>query len=344
MIQKGPCVAFETDRPLFNLLMYFVRCVTGLSPQAVVRIMPIISAVGLGLAVFWFVKVGTNDKRLALLSSFFSSFSFQTTASMFAYFLANWFAMIETFLLLVFLLKSSKKHLWRYVSISAFLGIALLLTHPYTWNVLIVILISYLAWTFLRKSEEREIAPITILLAANLLFYIFYALSPFGIGLGQGEGAILQTVTSNVGISNLLHLQNGLAIMVSMYVGGIFGNPLMIILAVAGMFSMISFTRSLTKFHRIMLLWVIIPSVALVAIPAGQETLYYRLIYLIPLQILAAIGLYSILNKLKDMERKSKLSVTHSYILRTLLFTLVVLFLLNYSLRSVDEAIIYPTP
>jgi membrane protein CcdC involved in cytochrome C biogenesis len=95
-----------------------------------------------------------------------------------------------------------------------------------------------------------------------------------------------------------------------------------------------------------MLLWVIVPSLALLIISPGQEMFIYRLVYLIPFQILAAIGLNSIFNKLKDVERKFKLSATYSYVLRILLFTLIVLLLLNYSLRSVDEAIIYinPTP
>jgi hypothetical protein len=345
MMQKGPQVAFNTDRPLFNLLMYFIKWATPLSALDVVRIMSIIVAVCLGLAVFWFVKVGTGDERLALVSSLFSSFSFQTTVSIFAYYLANWFAIVEVFLLLVFLLKSLNKHSWRYMLISALIGMAVLLTHPYTWNVLMVILISYLAWTLIRRTQEKwGIAPLSILLAANLLFYMFYTLAPFGKGLGNQQGAVLQTAMSNVGIPNLLNLQNGLGIMVSMFMGGLFGNPLMIILAVAGAFSMINFTTSFSKFHKIMLLWIIIPSLALLALSSGQELFFYRLVYLIPLQILAAMGLYSIFNRLKDAERKFRLNLTYSYTLRILLFTLIILFLLNYSLRSVDEAIIFSNP
>jgi hypothetical protein len=345
MMQNGPQVAFDTDRPFNNLLMYFIKYATPLSAQDVIRIMPIIASACLSLAVFWFVKVGTGDKRLALLSSLFSSFSFQTTVSLFAYYLANWFAIIETFLLMVFLLKSLNKHSWRYMLISALIGVAMLLTHPYTWNVIMAILISYLAWTFLRRSEENwEIAPMFTLLATNLLFYMFYTLTPFGKGLSNQQGGVLSAATSNIGIPSLLNLQNGLGLIVSMFMGGLFGNPLMIILAVAGMFSMINFTRSLTKFHRIMLLWIIIPSLALLAVSPGQEMFFYRLVYLIPFQILAAIGLHSIFNRLKDVERKFKLSATHSYVLRILFFTLVVLFLLNYSLRSVDEAMIYSNP
>ena len=336
-MQTGPYVAFESDRPLFNLLMYFIMYVAALSPQAVVRIMPVISAVSLNLAVFWFVKVGTKDVRLALLSSLFSSFSFQATVGIFAYSVANWFAMTESFLLLAFLLKSSEKHLWRHVVISALIGMALLLTHLYTWNVLIVILFSYLMWMLLRRSETKwEIASLTILLAANLLFHTFYTLTPFGGGVSNGQAAILSTTTSNVNISNLFYLQNGIASMVQRWVGGLFANPLLIILAVVGMFSMINLAEG---FRRIMQLWVVIPSLALLAVSPGQDFLYYRLIYLIPLQILAAAGLCWILNKLQDTERKGKLNATSFYILKILLITLVVLLLLNNSLRSVDEAV-----
>jgi hypothetical protein len=344
MMQKGPGSAFGTDRPIFNLLMYFVKYVTALSPEAVVRIMPAIIAVGLGLAVFWFVREGTNDERLALLSSLFSAFSFQTTVGMFAYSLANWFAIIETFLLLVFLLKGSKNHSWRCMLMSGLLGIAVLLTHPYTWDVLMIVLIMYLAWTFLRRSEGKwQIAPLAVLLLANLLFYVFYGLAPFGKGVGQGNGGVLNAARANIGFPSLLRLQNGLGLMVSNWVGGLFGNPLMIILAIAGMFAIIEFTRSLTNFNRIVLLWVIIPSLALFAMSPAQEVLYYRLVYIIPIQILAAIGLRTIFNRIEDAERKLKLNPTHSYILRILLFTLVVLLLLNYSLRSVDEAMITTT-
>jgi hypothetical protein len=199
----------------------------------------------------------------------------------------------------------------------------------------------YLAWTFIRRTEEKqEIAALTILLAANLLFYFFYTMSPFGKEIGNSETGISRMITLDF-ISNFSNLQNGLGLMVSKYVGGLFGNPLMIILSITGVFSIINFKRPLTKFHRILLLWVLIPSLALLSVPSGQEILYYRIVYLMPFQILAALGLNFTFNNIKEIEYKFKLSPTYSQALRILLFTLVVLFLLNYSLRSVDEATVY---
>ena len=337
MMQKGPVIAVERDRPFFNLLMYSIKHVTGSSPETVIRIMPIVLAVCLNLVVFWFVKVGTKNDLVALTSSLFSSLSFQTTVGVFASFLANWLALIETFLLLVFLLKGFEKHSWKHMSVSAVIGMAVLVTHPYTWNVLMAILTSLFVWIFLRrKSEERfEIAFLTFFLAASFLFYAVYTLSPFGKRVSHAEGSILNDVASNIGVLNFLNLQNGLASMVQIYVGGLFGNPLLLVLAVAGIFSMFDFTK---RFNRIMLLWVTIPSLALLAV--SPDPFYYRLVYLIPIQIQAAAGLHWILNKLENVEGRLRTSETF-HMLKTSIIILVALFLLNYSLRSVDGAVIH---
>ncbi|NWG09039.1 MAG: hypothetical protein HXX80_01785 [Nitrososphaerales archaeon] len=343
IMQKGPFIALEMDRPLFNLLMYFIKYVTDLPPYAVVRILSIILAISLPLAVFLFVKVGTKDERLALLSAFLTSFSFQTTVSIFAYSLANWFAMIEIFLLLAFLFKSLEERSWIYSLLPASFGMALLLTHPYTWYLLMIILASYLIWILLRKPEESsDIFPLEVIIISNLLFYMVYTLMPFGGGVGGSGVWVSDVALSNISISNLLNLMNGLTYMVQRWVGGLFGNPPLMILAIIGIVSMLDFAK---RFNRIMLLWVMIPSLALFFVSPESEALYYRLVYLIPFQILAAMGLKWILDKVKDMEIKFKIDRTYSHIIIVLMIVLTMLLLFNYSLRSVDEAMIYmPEP
>ncbi|MGA2308611.1 MAG: hypothetical protein ABSG57_03555 [Candidatus Bathyarchaeia archaeon] len=335
--QKGPLTAFDTDRPFPILLMYAVQIATGSSPETVVRLMPTILAICLSLAVYWFVKVGTKNELAALMSSLFSSFSFQVTVGLFSYFIANWLAIIESLLLLVFLLKSFEKQSWKYMAVSAVTGMAVLLTHPYTWDVLMAILILYSAWALIgkRSIKKREIILLTLLLTSNFVFYTAYALAPFGKGLSSGEGGNLRSVASGISVSNLLNLQNNLAAMVQLWLGGLFGNPLLILLAVAGVFSMFDFAK---RFNRIMLLWVMVPSLALLAVT--PDPYYYRFLYLIPIQIQAAAGLVWIISKLGYVRSWFK----HDRNLRTfkiLTVMLVVLFLLNYALRSVDEALVH---
>jgi hypothetical protein len=48
-----------------------------------------------------------------------------------------------------------------------------LLTHPYTWDVLMAVLVFFLAWTFLKRKSEGKLGVglLAFVLAANLVFY-----------------------------------------------------------------------------------------------------------------------------------------------------------------------------
>ncbi len=317
--------------------MYVVQIATGSSPETVVRMMPTILAVCLCLAVYWFVKVGTKNELAALVSSLFSSFSFQFTVGVFGYFIANWVAIIESLLLLVFLLKGSEKQSWKFMAASAVIGMSVLLTHPYTWDVLMAILLLYFAWTLIRKTSKRkrEILLLTLLLTSNFLFYTAYALAPFGKSLSSAEGGNLFEVASGISVSNFLNLQNNLATIVQSYVGGLFGNPLLVLLAVVGVFSMFDFAE---RFNKIMILWIAVPSLALLAV--SPDPYYYRFLYLIPIQIQAAAGLVWIISKLEIVRSWFKTD-RNLHRFKTLIFVLVILFLFNYALRSVDEALVH---
>jgi hypothetical protein len=338
MVREGPLIALAKDRPFFNLLMYSVQKVTGSPAETIVLAMPVVLAICLSLAVFWFVKVGTKNKFVALLASLFSSFSFQMTVGVFAYFSANWLAIIESFLLFIFLLKSyEEKNSWSYIVASALVGMTLLLTHPYMWDVVMAILAFYLAWMFVKRNPDRtETGFLAFLLASNAAFYVGYSLTPFGGGVRDAAGA--GSVISSIGVSNFFNLQNGLTSMIQAWVGGLLGNPLLLILAVVGVFAMFDFKNN---FNRMMLLWIMIPSLALLVVT--PDPYYYRFIYLVPFQVQAAAGLCWIVTKFENMRSRLEMSET-SRTATAIAIALVVLFLLNYALRSVDEASIQIIP
>jgi hypothetical protein len=338
MVREGPLLALGRDRPVFNLLMYSVQRVTGLPPETVVLAMPVVLAICLSLVVFWFVKVGTKNELMALLASLFSSFSFQMTVGVFAYFAANWLAIIESFLLFIFLLKSFEaKNSRSYGVASALVGMTLLLTFPYMWDVVMAILVFYLAWMFMKRNPERtETVFLAFLLASNAAFYAAYSLTPFGGGVGNAAGA--RPVFSSISVSNFFNLQNGLASTVQAYVGGLLGNPLLLILAVVGVFAMFDFKKN---YNRMMLLWTVIPSLALLVV--APDPYYYRFIYVVPLQVQAAAGLCWTVTKLENMRSRLDMSKTSRAAIATAA-ALVALFLLNYALRSVNEATIQIIP
>ncbi|MCP8322092.1 MAG: hypothetical protein H3Z52_14330, partial [archaeon] len=341
MVEDGPRIALSSDRPFFFLLIYFIKIVTMQPSYAVIRIMPAICAVGLALATFWFVKTGTNNDHLALLSSIFSVFSFQITAGIYGYLLANWFIIIEMMLFFTFLLKSLEKRSVIYSLMAGLISIIALLTHPYTWLIMMSILFSYITLTFFIKSEiKRDIFFLLIPLIITIAVFVPYFIYTKGGFHGTPDfwkfiNFIWHAFMANMNTSKIILLQPSLSLMVQRWVGGAFGNPLIISLAILGMVSMADLTK---RFNRLILCWILVPSLAILALVPGSENLYYRIAYVIPFQIPAAIGLYWLLNKIRGMLNSN--STTYFKLLQIFTIALVILLLLNYSLRSVDMAMI----
>ncbi|TFH25038.1 hypothetical protein E4G67_01395 [Candidatus Bathyarchaeota archaeon] len=331
---QGPAIALQVDRPLSNLFMYFIQSTLGLSSESVVKVMPVVCCVGLSLAVFWFVRVGLRNDVLALTSGLFPVFSFQSTVGIYEYSVSNWLALIEGFILFGLVLKSSGKHSWTYVVAAALVGVALLFTHPYTWDVIVAVLAAYLVWMILRHLKQRldgkvHFLQLLFVLGVNLVAYGVYSALPFGRAVGSGG---IGFVGRNIVLPNLLNLQKGLETMVQMWVGGLYANPLLVFLAILGMFSIVVFA---TRFSRLMFLWVMVPSLALLVVSA-ENFMFYRIVYLVPLQILAAIGVFWLLNNLENgMRLKGGKSF---WLFRIAVFVLVVFLFVNYALRSVDGA------
>ena len=347
MNNVGPSFAFSTDRPIFNLLMYSFQHAAGLSPEIVVRIMPSLCAVGLSLAVFWFVWEGSKNKLLALVSALFAVFSLQTVAGVFTYSVANWFAVIEAFVFLTLILKSFKDHVWGYSLGASVVGIVLLLTHPVTWYFVMAVTTAYFLWilfeTFSRQTEERTASlRIAAIICLNLVFYAVYSLLPYGSYVTGSWAAALNlsgvsstNVAQPFGLLSFANIPLGLQNVVEVWVGGVFGNPLLVALSVAGIFAVRGYSK---RFREVLLLWVMVSSLVLF-VGSPNTYFFYRVLYLVPFQVFAAAGFFWIFEKI---ESHTKFSLNKEFqLLEAAAFILIVLFFLNYSLRSIDSAAFY---
>lgn len=328
--QYGPLTAFQMDRPFSNLLLYFAQIFTNISTEDIVRFAPFFCSASLSLAVFWFVKNGTQDRQLALISALFTIFSFQTSVSLYVYSLSNWMALILMFSILGILLLEDQRHFKIKTIIFTSLGLVTLLIHPYTWEVLILILATYAFFLLLKEKskEKKRIQQISIFILVNLVFFALYSLLPFGQEIGNSGAVFLNHVTLN--LNNLFNIENGLENMVKVWVGGLYANPLLIVLAIIGSFALTAFTK---RFGQLMFFWIAIPSLALLFF-APDSFLYYRIVYLLPIQIFAAAGLSFSLSKLEKIKGNNPEKTMN--LLKILIITLVILILLNYSLRVSD--------
>ncbi len=333
MSEKGPWIALQTDRPLSNLLMFFIQHSFALSSDTIVKVMPVICCVTLSLAVFWFVRVGLNNDVLALASALFTVLGFQTTVGIYAYSVSNWLALTWAFIFFGLILKSSKNNSWAYVITAAFFGVALLFTHPYTWDVIIGVLFAYLLWELLTilktpgNNGYKHIFQLFFVLILNFAAYGLYSILPFGKSVTSG----VSFAGRNLALPNIMNLPEGLKTIVEMWVGGVYANSLLILLAIMGMFAIILFA---SKFNRLMLLWVAVPSLALFFV--SEDYLLYRLLYVIPVQILAVLGIFWVF---EVVEKKYILKNNKVYLAcKVVGLLLIFLIMLNYSLRSVEGA------
>ena len=334
MNQNGPGLAISTSRPLSNLLMYGIQHVFALSDAGIVRLMPIICCVALSLAVFWFVRNGLHNDKVALTAGFFTIFSFQTTVGIYAYSISNWLALIMMFSLFAIQLKNETKKSWTLTLTTALIGIAALFTHPYTWDVLMALLFAYLIWetTKIIRNHSKNKTPtlqLTTIIALNITIFSVYSALPFGKSIAaSGAGFAAQSIVW----PNITGLQEGLKTSVEMWVGGLFGNPTLLILAILGMAAVVGLTN---KFGRLMYLWIMIPSMALFVV-SSQNYMFYRIFYVLPVQVLAAMGLFWAFN---FVETKYALKNNKTYLLlKIAIIALVFLVLLNYALRSSEGA------
>jgi hypothetical protein len=333
------------DRPLFMLLLYSLKGVTQQPPEAIIRFMPVACAALLVLAVFWLVKTGTKDTRLALLSSVLTAFSFNVTAGMMGYFLANWCAMIGMMIFFTLLLKALEGRTLVYSALAGLASMVVLGFHPYSWLLMAAILAFYIVVTVIvRRGIGREVlvlaAPLAMTVAAAVPLVLITKVGAAALSsLMAPVKSLWQAMIASMGPSKLL-LLTSLSRMADLWVGGAFGSPLVYILCILGMAAMADLRKN---FNRLLFCWVLAPFLIIFAVVPSMEPYYYRIAYVVPFQIVTAVGFSWLLLKLGGALAPSgpePAHMTHARLLQAVLFALLVLILINYAIRIVDQVVV----
>jgi hypothetical protein len=334
------------DRPLFMLLLYSIKAVTQQPAEIVIRFMPVACAFFLVLAVFWLVKTGTKDTKLALLSSILTAFSFNVTAGMMGYFLANWSAMVGIMLFFTLLLKAMEERLLLYSSLAGLVSIVVLGLHPYSWLLMAAVLAFYIVVTVLvRRRIDRGVLipamPLAITAATAVPLILFTHLGAIGLSMVMAPvKSLWQAMIASLSLSKLALLPTSLSHMADFWVGGAFGSPLIYLLGILGMATMADLKRD---FNRIVFCWVLVPFLIIFAIVPGMEPYYYRIAYVIPFQILVAIGASWLLlwvGRMLGPAEPKPAKITHARLLQIMLLSLLALLLFSYALRIVDQVVV----
>lgn len=311
------------DRPLSLIAIYLFQLSTGLDLLVVLKYLPMILAPLTTLTVFFFVK--SFSRYYASFAAFFTVFSFQVLSGIYAGFYANWMALILFYITMwmcVIFLEKRSKLIFALLIISS---VSTLFFHIYTWGVLLITLITFAliqapaaiktkSWT-----STRGLIMISLVIVGNIVVDFTR------IQILEVKGGLVKDVELLEELGGWHDFQirwSNLSYLFSVYLGGTMMNSIMLIFAV---YASIFLIKKEGYFPKILL-----ASVYGAAIPIifGNYNLQARVIFDLPVHVLAAIGFADILNRIY---------AKYGIYFAGPIFLLVVVNFANYLLRNLSN-------
>ncbi|MFZ7136928.1 MAG: hypothetical protein ACOWW1_00695 [archaeon] len=341
MLETNPAgalgYALKNDRFLYLVLQYLCFGVFGSSVEGFVTyVMPVVLMFLLMGSTFFLVKVGTRSLFHASVAMLVTVFSFQVTVGIYAGFFANWFALVFVYCfygILIRGLKGKSRSPFLLILCGVF-SVAVLYTHPWTWILLVIVILSaYIVTTlflvYFRKKDVHdyswELKVLVVLLVVNLV--MFYLKGLINAGSGAAVGGYVSVEKFDISLWNAFSLKYFLDRTFRWYVGGFYAFAPAIILGIVGVFSILDYED---RYNRLLLSWMLIASAMLFVEFPWQA----RFLYLMPFSIYVASGIIFCAKKLfkfADLKDRKRVAT----LIFVVFFILSVFVLVNYGVRCI---------
>jgi hypothetical protein len=292
-----PCTysGFSLDNQRLGALWLLqgISAVTG-SASFALKLAPALWGVFLVVATYLFVREGTGDGQLAGISALLTSVSLASVTGLVAGILANWLGLPIAFLFFAFVLKALRKRRLVFLVPSFALSLALLLVHPWTWVLIMAVLALYLGaelvqgWVDGSLAKMRlETGVLGVMLALGVAADAVKGFTASGSALKLGFQAIFPLMR----LSNVPSVISNLKLDLIPFVGGAETNPLWFILGTVGVLSIPSLRG---RFGKLLVAWLAVVSVVLPFVTPSEGLTMARLVFDLPVNVLAAIGLLGV--------------------------------------------------
>ena len=293
MDRYGMGSSFSTDRPLFFLLMYSIRACLSIEAETFLKYVQVILTAALVVSTYLFVSCYLKDERLAILSALLASVSPHVTIGIQYFIIANWLAMILMIIFYAAALKAvgSGSRSWFCCTIA--LSWLMLGIHFPTWVFATLVLVAYtfISWRMnLSGRGNVRLIGITIgSLAAILLVFAVGFVAPGASTSLQDSWSRAMAILTQMTPLNLGHFFQDDVLLSSYFAYGSYATPLTFTLALYGLYR---FYKVHKEPVRLVLSWTAIASLGLIFIPSPEQ---WRLLYMMPLEVLAAAGFTQVL-------------------------------------------------
>lgn len=312
------------SRPLSVTLMYLGWKASGVSIGQFFQLLPLFLGLALVLVAFFFARKAGFNSWAASFVALFTAFSFQVTVGMYGGFFSNWVCLIFLYLAWGFLFWSMRKGSWSLLGAAALFQVCVLFAHVQTWEMTIGIAAVFLVITFarslVRKSGFLEVKMLLAFLVANVV-----------AGLSRNFALRSNFAFAEVTELSQVHLSGPfvwefwriLNRTLLSEMGIAFANPVMLFLACVGGLVLAFDDRLVSRFLSACVVAVTVPFIF------GDWVIQTRILYDLPIQVFAFLGLFFLLKLTGTLVGKRREAV----VIKCLLLVLVVLVNVNYALR-----------
>jgi len=280
-IKKAFTLPFSSDRPLASLFFYTIVRMGPDNISYTVDRIPLILGPCLVLAVFFLTRELTSNDTTSLFASFLTTVSFHTLIGIYAGIYANWLALIIGFFSLVFLIRFLKTANKINLLVYSLLLILLVFTHVYTWTILALFSGIFLVVMYKLSSYRKKSIVILLMVVLSSVAIDVARSTLTGVSGGIGDDISLVRVA---GTEQVTSVWNNLTDTTQNYAGGLIGNVIIFALGIYWLFR--SNSRKLSSIFILIFL-----AIAILPLLFGNGIIQSRMLYDIPFQIPAAIGL-----------------------------------------------------
>ena len=280
-------VGLDGSRPLLLLLLYLVGS-AGVSPSQIIEHLPMVLAPMLTLSVYIFARYGQGNASFAALAGLFTPVSFYTTVGLWGGYYANWLALIMVYPFMTCLLifsrsPSAVKYCAMYI-----LSVALFLTHPYTWVMIVMVSLVFAISLWRETKSLVHVKSVIPIIASGILLDIVksWAFATQSVAAGWPYSVA-------GGAASLLGFWGNLVEALLFTHGGLLASWLVLGMGLVAVFAL----RFKDRFERLLLLWVAIASIPF---PALDSYLQARIVYDLPIPILLSLSVLFYLPQIRN--------------------------------------------
>ena len=293
----------STDRPLLFLILQSTSSCFSIDPLHLLSYLPPLLTCVLVASTWLFVRYFFKDDGVAALSALIAAVSPHVTIGVNYFMIANWTALALMMMFYVCVFRSLESRSWRWAISSAVLFWSIAGIHFPCWGFCVLSLLGYAVigrFTKDRSLHVDKCSFVKIMFVCTLMAIpiMIIALITPGICLGiQSLLSRAMVVFSRITPLNIVDFLKDDALLASYFAYGGYATPFTYVLAMIGLYRLFESRENSSK---LILSWATMASVGLLVIPKFEQ---WRLLYMMPLEILAAFGLLHSLRSLGFLQR-----------------------------------------